>query len=252
MENREKISTLKRLQEIDRKLAHLRRMKEYEPRRLAEAEAKVRESEKLQDQLKEDQSDKRKRAGLIELDIKAKEEKISRHKSQMLTASSNREYQSFMKELSLEQVEKERSEEGLLEIMIEIDAFAEREKNAKAEIARVKEETADVQREVKAALAEIEASEGGVMKAREEVAALLDADTLRHYERLFTSRAGEAVVKASYQAALGRSEGTYVCTGCHMSLSHQMVNLLLLGGETVHCRSCGRILFVDENAEAEV
>ena len=39
-----------------------------------------------------------------ELDIKARQEKINRLKSQMLSSTTNKEYQAFLKEVSLEEV----------------------------------------------------------------------------------------------------------------------------------------------------
>ncbi len=247
VETQEKIEVLKRLQKVDREIAHLRKMKELEPKRLSDIRSEAKETEKRLGWLDEHHAQMQRKTSKIELDIKARADKISRLKSQMLKASTNREYQSFIKEVSLAEVEKSRAEEDLLEAMIEVESFAKREKEIKDKIEEVRKKAEEIGKEVDVALGEIASRENEFHKTREEIAALLDAESLRHYERLFASRNGEAVVPAAYQSGTSHNEGCYICTGCYMPLTHQMVNLLLMGKEIVTCKSCGRILYVDDD-----
>ncbi|MCD6404692.1 MAG: hypothetical protein J7M19_02580 [Planctomycetes bacterium] len=247
METREKIAVLKRLQKVDREIAHLRKMKELEPKRLSDIRSEAEETEKRLGWLGEHHAQMQRKTSKIELDIKSRADKISRLKNQMLKASTNREYQSFIKEVSLAEVEKNRVEEDLLETMIEIESFTEREKEIKAKIEEVSKKVEEIRKEVDVALGEIASREGELQKTREEVAVSLDAESLRDYERLFRARNGEAVVLAAYQPGTSHNEGCYVCTGCYMPLTHQMVNLLLMGRDLVTCKSCGRILYVDDD-----
>lgn len=243
------IATLRRLQEIDKERAHLRAMEEREPKRLAEAEARAAEAEELLGQLDRDHGETQRQSSRIELDIKTKQEKIDRHRSQMLAASSNREYQSLMKELSLEEMEKARLEEELLEMMIAVDGFGERESQITREIETAKARVDTTRGEVAAALREITDRQAQLAQSRRQVTAELEPTMLRHYERLFESLGGHAIVQGLYEAPSPRTEGRYICQGCHMSLSHQMINLLILAREIVYCRSCGRILYVDESVK---
>jgi len=243
------LETLRRLQDVDRRLRHIRRMKQYEPQRLAEAEEKKAAAEKLRDELHQDHGDIQRKLHKAELDVKSREEKIRRLKSQMLEASTNREYQSFLNEVSLQEVEKDRAEERVLELMEEIEGFDEREATVKREIDEADSELAATRAEVEKALEELGEKEKELSAEREEIASALERDTLRRYEALFASRDGEAVVRAQYRVGEGRSECQYICTGCYMRLNPQMVNLLLIGRELVQCKSCGRILYIDESEE---
>ncbi len=251
VEIKELIETLKHLQKVDQRLAHCGRMKKFEPARLAEAEGKAVNAERLHDQLDAEHREIQLKIASIELDIKSRDEKINRHKSQMLTVSNNREYQSLMKELSLEQVEKQRVEEELLELMIKIDGFSDREGEVQREIDAAKAAADTVRGEVAEALGELEVEEKAALQERETVSAGIDAEELRDYGRLFVSRNGVAVVRVNYIAGPPTSEGRYVCGGCNMPLTHQMVNLLLIGRKMVTCQSCGRILYMDDESGGE-
>ena len=83
------------------------------------------------------------------------------------------------------------------------------------------------------------------------MAAKLDPETLKRYEGLLRTRGGEAVVAAIFQAGMGGEEGQYLCQGCFMPLTHQMVNQLMLATDLVGCKSCGRILYLSARSEKE-
>ena len=251
VETKDVIDTLRRLQAVDRKLAHLSRMKDLEPKRLAAAEAAAAEADELISKLESDHGELQRKIARLELDIKARDGKIEKHKAQMLSASTNKEYQALLHEISLEEVERAKVEESLLEQMIKIENFSEREEEAKAAIERARGELHEVRAGVQASLSEVAAEEAGLRKERDSIASELPPEVLRQYDRLFESRGGNAVVRVNYMPGSGRIEGRYLCTGCNMSLTHQMVNLLLIGNEVVHCKSCGRILFMDEDSKGD-
>ncbi len=245
------ISTLRRLQEVDGKLAHVRRMKKFEPKRLEEARRDLESARSLFAQRDEKHGELQRKISHLELDIKTRDEKINRHKSQMLSASTNREYQAFLHEISLEEVEKTRIEEQLLELMIQVESLAGEEGRIKAKITEAERLAEITAKEVEAALAELQSSERELLAERDEIAAGLPPDVLRHYQRLFESRSGLAVVPTVYEPGTARLEGRYLCGGCKMTLSHQMINLLLIGRQLVYCTSCGRMLFYEKQEEGE-
>lgn len=249
VDTKEKIEILKKLQSIDRRLAHCHRMKEYEPRRLAAQQARVAEAEAKLKGLDTKHGNSQKDISLKELDIKARQEKINRLKAQMLTVKTNKEYQAFLKEISLEEVEKSRVEDELLELMVGTEGFSSEEAALRQAIDAAKKQVETITVEVKAALAEADAEESMLASERAAVAAQLDADTLRRYESLFRSRNGEAVVEATFEPGSGGEEGQYLCRGCNMPLTHQMMNLMLLGKDIITCKSCSRILYIEDHKD---
>ena len=249
METKEKIVILRKLQELDRQLAHYRRMKEFEPKRLAGEEAQVAAEEARLAGLGDKHGHVQRDISRKELDIKIRQEKVNRLKSQMLSASTNKEYQAFLKEVSLEEVEKHRVEDELLEMMISTESYAAEEAATKKAIAESRKGLETVRAEVKAALVEAATREGEIAKSRDSVAAELDPDSLRRYDGLFRTRGGEAVINATFEPGGGGEEGQYLCRGCFMPLTHQMINLLIIGKEIINCKSCGRILYIEDNKE---
>ena len=247
VEVKEKIEVLKNLQEIDRRLAHYRRMREYEPRRLAEQQAAVAAAEAKLKSLGEKHIGVHKDISKRELDVKTRQEKINRLKGQMLAATTNKEYQAFLKEVSLEEAERARAEDEILEMMLSTEAFAKEEAAVTGAIGEAKASAERVAGEVKAAVAEAMAQEAKLAEERKAVASALDADTLRKYDSLFRSRNGEAVVAATYEAGSQGEEGRYMCRGCFVPITHQMLNLLMIGKDIITCKSCGRILHMEDH-----
>lgn len=250
MDTKERIATLKELQKIDRQLAHFRKMKEYEPRHLKDEEDKLAAQQARLKNLSERHAGKQREIGRKELEVKARDEKVKKFKGQLLTSDSNRTYQALMTEISLEEMEKRKVEDEILEMMVGNETFSSDENAIKADIEAAKKQVEAVRVEAKAALAEVAIQEGKLLKERREVAAKVDPDVLKTYEGLFKSRAGEAVVEAAYEAGSGGEEGQYQCKGCFMPLTHQMVNLLLIGKDIITCKSCGRILYVEDHGKS--
>jgi uncharacterized protein len=240
------LEVLRKLQGVDRQLLNIARMKDYEPRRLKEAESAVAAEQARLKDLGERHVRFQKDMSRKELEIKSRQEKIDKLKSQLLAAGTNREYQSFQKEIGLETLEKGKIEEELLEMMIGIEAFAAEEAKIKGAMGEHQAKVEAIRAEVNAALAEMKGRETGLLAERKEIASKLDREVVSKYEGLFRSRNGEAVVDATYEAGTGGEEAQYICKGCFMPLTHQMVNLLLLQETIVTCKSCGRILFIDE------
>jgi hypothetical protein len=249
VDTREKIEILKKLQAVDRRLAHYRRMKEYEPRRLAAEQAKVAAAEAKLKGLGTSHGTAQKDINLKELDIKVRQDKINRLKAQMLTIKTNKEYQAFLKEISLEEVEKSRIEDELLELMVGTEGFSSEDAALKQAISEARKRVEAVAVEVKAAIAEASAEEAKLSEERATVAAQIDVDTLRRYDSLFKSRNGEAVVEATFEPGSGGEEGQYLCRGCNLPLTHQMMNLMLLGKDIITCKSCNRILYIADQKE---
>ncbi|MEO2168251.1 MAG: C4-type zinc ribbon domain-containing protein [bacterium] len=76
---------------------------------------------------------------------------------------------------------------------------------------------------------------------RERTAALLPESLRIRYERIFTRRAGLAVVRAR--------NGN--CTGCKMQIPPQLYNEILRCEDVHACPDCQRILFWQEETEAD-
>ncbi len=102
-------------------------------------------------------------------------------------------------------------------------ALDEREQAWKAEQAVLEAECATLSAEVER-----------LASARTQVAAQIDAATLRSYDMIRRTRGGVAVVAIEQRA----------CQGCRISLSSAEVQRARTNPEPITCQSCGRILYL--------
>jgi hypothetical protein len=240
----DRMETLRQLQDLDKRLLGLMRIREAEPRRLKETEDRVAAQEARLKDLDTRHSQYQRDISKRELEIRSHQEKINRLKEQLLKAGTNKEYQALINEISLEEAEKGRIEDKVLEMMIGVEQYTKEENEIKAALGTAKQAAGQLRTEVEAGLSEVKKREAELAAQRKDVAAKLDPETLKRYEGLLRSRTGEAVVAAIFQAGTGGEEGQYMCQGCFMPLTHQMVNQLMLGIDLVGCKSCGRILYL--------
>ncbi|MFP6663681.1 MAG: C4-type zinc ribbon domain-containing protein [Deltaproteobacteria bacterium] len=139
-----------------------------------------------------------------------------------------RESKSRHEDELLGMMEQDETVEGGLEeaegALKELDAGAQKQQ------ASANSRTAQLNKEITAEAAE-----------RERIAALLPDSLRRRYERIFTRREGLAVVRAR--------NGN--CTGCKMRIPPQLYNEILRCDAVHSCPDCQRILFWQEETEAD-
>lgn len=200
--------------------------KKYEVQR-KRLDAELAESE---ERLKRLQLEQRECEG----DIEAKGQQIAKYQTQLNAVKKNEEYQALLHEI--EGVKKliAQREERIIAIMMELD-------EAKAKVAEDRKRIDAERKSIDAECATIDAELAEAVKQRKELeekrkplmAAVPDIE-LRQYDRIRKNKGGGAAVVPLLKES--------ICGGCHMSLTPQVINQIL-GGQTVPCRNCGRIVY---------
>ncbi|GMV94832.1 MAG: hypothetical protein AMXMBFR82_46100 [Candidatus Hydrogenedentota bacterium] len=233
------MKTLLPLQELDLKIEKCR-FREVEipkqkgkfdvqkKRLAAELEERERELTKLQLEQRE-----------CESEVSQKQEQIVKYEQQLLSVKKNEEYQALLHEIDLQKKQIAQKEERIISVLVEIDAAKERlaedKKRIEAERKVIDEQCAEIDRE----LAEAVAARTELEKQRAALEAQVDSGLLSRYKRIRANKkTGPAVVPLS---------GT-TCTGCHMTVTAQIVNEIL-GGKVHACAHCGRLLYHADNHE---
>jgi predicted nucleic acid-binding Zn-ribbon protein len=210
----EEVSALpKRVQEIEDKLAHVKAQVE-------EAKAAI----------KADESARRRH----ELDIQAQQQKISKYREQSLAVKTNEQYKALMHEINFAEQEIRGLEDKILELMIDAES---RQRDLGQADAEFKARTAEVEKEkneARALTSKDQARLAELALQREALRAGIDADILRHYERVFKLR-GSAIAEARDQR----------CMACQVLLRPQVYVDIVKGEQLITCESCHRILFYD-------
>jgi uncharacterized protein len=226
------IENLLKLQEADREIRRLQDEIAELPKRVTAIEQKLvgtkAQLEKAQAALKVDEATRRKHETAI-TDLRGK---ISKYRDQSLDVKTNDQYKALLHEIQFAEKEIAAIEDKILELMVNADS---RDKEVKAAQAELKAETAEIETEKEQArqrtaedrrlLAEWQGKRDGLRTG-------IDADLLRHYERVSKFR-GSGISEVR----------DHKCMACQVMLRPQTYNDVRSGKETVFCDSCQRILY---------
>lgn len=226
------IENLLKLQVADKEIRRLQDEIAEFPKRVAVIEQKLAgtkaQLEKAQASVKADEANRRKYDTAIN-DLRGK---ISKYRDQSLDVKTNEQYKALLHEIQFAEKEISANEDKILELMVNADA---RDKEVKAAQAELKAETAEIEKEKEQArqrTAEDEKLLAGERAKREQMRAGVNADLLRHYERVSKFR-GSGISEVR----------DHKCMACQVMLRPQTYNEIRSGQQIIVCDSCQRILY---------
>jgi len=239
------IDALVPLQHLDLEIHGLRTIRKDKPRDLAGQEQKLgRAKENLEAMLAEIKG--------LKLEVQKREhavrefdDKIAKLTAQSMGAKKNDEYQVFLKEISGIKADKARVEDGLLDLMFQLDEKAKLEKIREGEVAAAEADHAVAKRKVEAEMAEVDRQLADLDARRREALSGLDRDLLVQYERVLRAKDDGIALAPVVKYDVIEDEGLrkyWGCGGCSVEVTSQMVNDLKKGRDVVTCRSCSRLL----------
>ncbi|MGB0776273.1 MAG: zinc ribbon domain-containing protein, partial [Akkermansiaceae bacterium] len=168
----------------------------------------------------------------IELDIGTRKDTLAKLKVQQFETKKNDEFTAIGNEITRYTEEVDELETSELELMEKADELRAAHEKTQAALALtqglVDEEIAQLAQrkdEDEARLAEVQ-------QERATLCSDIDEDLLSLYDRLFSSKGGDAVVSAD--------KGQ--CGGCHMKLVAATKIKVKAAKEVAQCENCGRIL----------
>lgn len=237
MENlKEQIKLLVELQGLDTQIFRLEDRLQAIPDEIARREAEFKEKsanlKRLEDELKALVVRRKEREG----DLEAKEGSIKKYQQQLNQVKTNKEYSALQDEIGRVKADSSIVEEDILKIFDSIDAenkqIVKEKEFLKDEEAKFAEEKKKFNEEAAAAKAELD----GLKTQRADLAAKIDKNILKKYDRIVKSKEGLAVVTIVNET----------CQGCFSRLPPQVVNEVKMNNELIFCDSCTRILYIEE------
>ena len=239
------IDLLVPLQELDLEIHALRTIRNDKPRDLAGQEQKLNRAKEnlgaMLDEIKALKVEVQKR----ELNAREFDDKITKLTSQSMGAKKNDEYQVFLKEISGFKADKARVEDGLLDLMFQLDEKAKLEKIREGEVGAAEADYNVAKRKVEAEMAEVDRQLAEMNGRRRELLVGQDRDMLIQYERVLRAKDDGIALAPVLHLEVIEDEGLrkyWGCGGCSVEVNAQMVNDLKKGRELVSCRSCSRLL----------
>lgn len=238
----ETLEALHRLQEVELKLALLRRDRESLLRRVETLEKAVRQlDDRIQLQHRQIRQQQIKMDSL-NLDLATRDATIQKHREALNRAKTNKEYAAILAAKNTEQADKSKAENVVLQAMEELQnlqtQLAALEQEKQGRVAALQQAQATLGRHDDAARPELES----LMARRETCSAGIAASTLQTFLRVAEHLDGEAM--AAVQKLHPKRED-YMCSGCNISVTLEVVNALQSRDEVQLCKSCGRILFLE-------
>ena len=198
----------------------------------------------LQTQLREQQS----QAGQLDLDLKTRDAKIEKLRTQQTNAKNHKEYQVFLTEINTEKVDKAKVEEEALKAMEIVERQQKELADVTAQLDGEKQRHAETSSRLAGQLGELQAEIDRLRPARDAAAQNVPAKYLNSFERLAERFEGEAMAAISKP---DKRVEEYLCTACNLSLVANIYNRLHTRDDLVTCPSCQRILYIPDDLPPE-
>ena len=230
------IQTLLQLQTLDQELEHITSGLENFPKEIVTFQRQIQAEKDRLTQTKNRASELEVRKKELELEVKTQEEKLKKYEAELNSVKSNDIYKALLLEIEHAKTEKEKFEDQILELMLEIDEQQARtqktEVSIKTEIQNI--EKSIVEKEQK--LQQLKGLVDGKTKARAAYAATIVPEDLKLYTKV-SHHSGTSV--------LAEIQGD-ICAGCYTSLTQSMLNEIRKHKTLFTCESCSRIVYFVE------
>ncbi len=219
------------LQQTDAEISRLNQEIAALPKRVAAIESKLADVtaqvEKAKGALKEVEVRRRKQ----ESDIQSLQQKASKYRDQTLSVKTNQEYRALLDEVQFAEAEIRKVEDKILDGMLETEQRQKEIKSAEAELNARKAEVEQEKAQARAKTEEDQKQLATLAPRRNQLRGVIDADLLRHYDRLLKLR-GSAMAEAADEK----------CTACQVILRPQVFQDVR-SDKILTCSSCNRILY---------
>ena len=230
---KEQISLLVQLQEVDMTTRRLRERKSALPEVPAAIKQLIQKAEHAVNEATSFQNDTQAAWKNLEGELESQQEKIRKSKDRLSDLKTNKEYQAHLFEIEMAEKKHGRVEEQLLVVMDKAEA-------ADQKVVKAKEEIAQQEAALKAALVKLETTEADIDRelevlshSHDQLVRQLDEKLLKKYEQVRASHSDRPMAPIHGET----------CSGCHLQVPPQLVSEVKRG-EMLHvCSHCQRFLF---------
>jgi len=178
-------------------------------------------------------------SGRLELELKVRDEEVSKLRAALNTAKSNKEYAAVLTQLNTTRADNSKLESQILELMKAMETDEAECETIRKQIEAQKQQLEQTRKATDASAVEHEAEIAKIQAEWDEVAKTIPPEPVKVFTRVAETYDGEAVVQVEEQE--GR-HAAYSCGGCFMGVTAESVNLLMTRDEIIRCPNCTRIL----------
>ena len=195
--------------------------------------------------LKEQQA----KAGVLDSDIKARDEHIEKLREQQTQARNNKEYQAFLVEINTHKVDRGKIEEETIQVLELVEKLAGETRTLHTMLDAEQAKLTEMRGQIEEKIATLKVEVDSFRPLRDSAAGAVSPKALAIFERTAAYHDGEALASV---AKPDRRREEYMCSGCNMDLVVDVYNRLHTRDDVINCPSCGRILFIPEDLPPEM
>lgn len=241
------LGALLHLQSIERQLAQLRRQLRTGRNAVTTQQQRIDRIRGDWDALHEKYMARRSQADRLELDLKEKEQRVSKLRMALNVTKTNKEYAAILTLINTLKADNAKLEDQALRIMQDADAVKAEADKLTEQIVFEEKRLEDIRHTGAEEETRLVAMLEEITARRVEAAGDVPPEVLGVFDRIATNYDGDAmaVIEISGQ----KPPHDYVCGGCFMSLNAEHANALRVRDEIRTCDNCGRILYLEPQSE---
>jgi len=233
----EDLRRLWELQKIDNVIQNLREQEEEIPKEIESLQKEVEDKESHLGEIKEESEKVVQRRRSFERVLEETQDRIRRHKAQLLNVKTNREYSALISEITVDENKVAQYEEKVFDALTQSEELVDEIKELEKALSEEKKKFEEKKTSLEKQLDETKKSLAAQENKRKNVQVKINSVILDKYERIRDKRAGSAVVPV---------KGS-ICSGCHTFLPPQFVSEIRRAQRLLTCEQCGRILIWEDD-----
>lgn len=179
----------------------------------------------------------------LELELKTRDDEITKLRASLNTAKTNREYAAVLTQLNTTKADNSKIETQLLELLKDIEADDAESKDIFKQIADQKQQLEKTRTESETLAGKYQSEIDEIQAEWNRAAKDIPRKHLELFKRVAETYDGQAVTSIEQQ---DDRKGAYSCGGCFMGITAESVNLLMSKDEIIRCPNCTRILVLTD------
>ena len=183
-------------------------------------------------------------ADRLELELATKDEEITKVRTALNTAKTNKEYAALLTRLNTTRADNSKIETQVLELMKDIEADEAEAKSIKEQIEEQKQKLEKIRKEADTLAVRYEAEIKEIQAEWDSKAETIQPVPLEVFKRVAETYDGEALAVVEKQG--DNKTESYSCGGCFMGITVESVNLLMTKDDIIRCPNCTRILVLGD------
>lgn len=236
------LESLHQLQEVETRVAAIRRKRSAKETLLSTQQRRVQRVDTKLTEIKRNIRDHQIRADSLSLEVATRDEALNKHRQALAKARTNKEYAAVLTAMNTEQADTSKIEVEALELMEVIQGFTTDAEGMEDEREKLLSQVAAAEAELESVDEEFLEERSQLETDRERLAADIPPSALDLFQRASERHDGEAMAAVT---KLRPKRPEYLCSGCNIQVTLEMVSSLQSRDDVQLCHVCRRVLFLD-------